>query len=313
MSKFQGLDHLLERTSPSRRTFLKAGGAAALAATGIARGAMADASRPIVYGYANWSDAIAITYIGKKLIEDNFGYKVQAVQGEAAVIYASLQSGKMDCYSVGYMQGMGPLKGEYKGGQAEYVEKVKDSIEVVGVAEGPMTQGLAVPDYVTIDSIDQLNDNAAKFPDGIIGIDTGSGLMHAADDTVKAYDLKVKLVPGSEAAMEAAFARAYQRNEWTVVTTWEPLPMWSLYKMRYLKDPKQTMMSEPYYCFHIVQKHFNTNFPKAHAFFKKYHVPNADAAPVMGWIDKGLQPEDAAAKWIDETKGPGLIEGWLGA
>src|SRR5262249_2428803 len=131
----------------SRRTFLKAGGAAALAATGLTRSAWADASRPIVYAYANWSDALAITYIAKKLIEDNFGYKVQPLQGEAGVIYASLQSGKADCYSVGYMQGMGPLKGEYKGGQAEYVQRIKDSIEVVGVAEGPMTQGLAVPEY----------------------------------------------------------------------------------------------------------------------------------------------------------------------
>jgi glycine betaine/proline transport system substrate-binding protein len=311
MPKIQGLDHLLQASAPSRRTFLKAGGAAALAATGIARGAMADASRPIVYAYANWSDAIAITYVGKKLIEDNFGYKVQPLQGEAAVIYASLQSGKVDCYSVGYMQGMGALKGEYKGGQAEYVERVKDYIEVVGVAEGPMTQGLAVPDYVTIDSIEQLNDNADKFPGGIIGIDTGSGLMHAADDTVKAYDLKLKLVPGSEAAMEAAFQRAYTRNEWVVVTTWEPLPMWSQYKMRYLKDPKATMMAEPYNCFHIVQKDFKSNFPKAYNFFKKYHIPNGEEAQIMGWIDKGMKPEDAAAKWIDATKGKGLIEEWL--
>jgi glycine betaine/proline transport system substrate-binding protein len=311
MVKYNGLDDPLQMSSLSRRVFLKAGAAAALAATGITRGAMAEASRPIVYGYANWSDAIAITYIGAKLIEDNYGYKVQPLQGEAAVLYASLRSGKVDCYSVGYMQGMGPLQGVYKGGQAEYVQKIKDYIEVVGVAEGPMTQGLAVPDYVTIDSIDQLNANADKFPGGIIGIDAGSGLMHAADDTVKAYDLKLKLVPGSEAAMEAEFQRAYARNQWTVVTTWEPLPMWTEYKMRYLKDPKQTMMAEPYYCFHIVQKDFKANFPKAYDFFKKFHVPNSEEAQVMSWIDKGMKPEEAAAKWIDQTKGKGLIEEWL--
>lgn len=304
-------DHYLQLGMTSRRTFLKAGGAAALAAGGLARGALADASRPIVYAYANWSDALAITYVGKKLIEDNFGYKVQPLQGEAAVIYASLQSGKVDCYSVGYMQGMGPLKGEYKGGQAEYVERVKDSIEVVGVAEGPMTQGLAVPEYVTIDSIDQLNDNADKFKGGIIGIDAGSGLMHAADDTVKAYDLKLKLVPGSEAAMEAAFQRAYTRKEWIVVTTWEPLPMWTQYKMRYLKDPKKTMMEEPFNCFHIVRNDFKTNFPKAYDFFKKFHIPNDEEARIMAWIDKGMKPEEAAAKWIDEIKGKGLIEEWI--
>jgi glycine betaine/proline transport system substrate-binding protein len=308
MTKFPGIDNILR--AGSRRTFLKASGAAAVAA-GFGRAASAAADRPLVYAYANWSDAIAITYVGKKLIEDNFGYKVDLLAAEPAVCYASLQSGKADCYSVGYMQGMGPLKGEYKGGQAEYVERIKDSIDVVGVAEGPMTQGLAVPDYVTIKSIEELNANADKFKDGIVGIDAGSGLMHAADDTVKAYGLKLPLAAGSQASMEAALGRAIQRNEWIVVTTWEPLPMWSTYKVRYLEDPKKTMMAEPFYCFHIVRKDFKENFPKAEAFFKKFHIANGEEAQIMGWIDKGMKPEDAAAKWIDGVKGKGIIEEWI--
>jgi glycine betaine/proline transport system substrate-binding protein len=308
MTKILGVETALRAST--RRTFLKATGAAAVAA-GFSRSAFAEASRPLVYAYANWSDAIAITHVGKKLIEDNFGYQVELLSAEPAVCYASLQSGKADVYSVGYMQGMGPLKGEYKGGQAEYVTRIKDSIEVVGVAEGPMTQGLAVPDYVTITSIEELNDHADKFKDGIIGIDAGSGLMHAADETVKAYDLKLPLISGSQAAMEAAFGRAVSRNEWIVVTTWEPLPMWSRYKMRYLEDPKKTMMEEPYYCFHIVRKDFQENFPKAHEFFKKYHIPNEEEAQIMDWIDNGMKPEDAAAKWIDATMGKGLIEEWI--
>ncbi|TIX85145.1 MULTISPECIES: glycine betaine ABC transporter substrate-binding protein [unclassified Mesorhizobium] len=295
----------------SRRTFLKAGGAAALAMTGLTTGARAEASRPLVYAFAAWSDALAITYVGAKLIEDNFGYKVQPLQAEPGVIYASLQSGKADLYSNSYMQGMGPLKGDYQGGQADYVKKVADFIKVVGVSEGPMTQGLAVPEYVDIKSIAELNDQADKFPGGIIGIDAGSGLMQAADATVKAYSLKLHLVPGSQAAMEAAFRRAYSRNEAIVVTTWEPLPMWSKFKMRYLEDPKRTMMAEPYYCFHVMTKDFETNFPKAQAFLTKFRIPNDELAKIMGWIDGGMKPEDAAAKWIGEMKGKGMIEPWL--
>ena len=295
----------------SRRTFLKAGGAAALAVGGLAAGARAEASRPLVYAYAAWSDALAITYVGARLMEGNCGYKVQPLQADVGVIYASLQSGKADLFSNSYMQGEGPLKGEYKGGQADYVKKIADAIKVVGISEGPMTQGLAVPDYVDIKSIEDLNANAGKFPGGIIGIDAGSGLMQAADATVKAYGLKLNLVPGSEAAMEAAFQRAYSKNEPIVVTTWEPLPMWSKFKMRYLEDPKKTMMDEPYYCFHVVNKDFESNFPKAQAFLTKFHIPNDEEAKIMGWIDGGMKPEDAAAKWIDEVKGKGIIEPWL--
>lgn len=172
------------------------------------------------------------------------------------------------------MQGMGPLKGDYQGGQADYVKKVADFIKLAGVSEGPMTQGLAVPEYVDIKSIAELNDHADQFPSGIIGIDAGSGLMQAADATVKAYALKLYLVPGSQAAMEAAFRRAYSRNEAIMVTTWEPLPMWSKFKMRYLEDPKRTMMAEPYYCFHVTTKDFESNFPRAQAFLTKFRIPN---------------------------------------
>ncbi|TIX47833.1 MAG: hypothetical protein E5V26_01845, partial [Mesorhizobium sp.] len=161
-----------------------------------------------------WSDALAITYVGAKLIEDNFGYKVQPLQAEPGVIYASLQSGKADLYSNSYMQGMGPLKGDYQGGQADYVKKVADFIKVVGVSEGPMTQGLAVPEYVDIKSIAELNDQADKFP-------------------------------------------------------------------------------------------------KAQAFLTKFRIPNDELAKIMGWIDGGMKPEDAAAKWIGEMKGKGMIEPWL--
>jgi glycine betaine/proline transport system substrate-binding protein len=302
-------DFLTAKTS--RRTFLKAGGGAALALGSLPTMARADATRPLVYAFAAWSDALAITYVGAKLIEDNFGYKVQPLQAEPGVIYASLQTNKADLFSNSYMQGLGPLKGEYKGGQADYVKKVGDKIDVIGVSEGPMTQGLAVPDYVDIKSITDLNDHADKFKGGIIGIDAGSGLMQAADATMKAYDLKLNLVPGSEAAMSAAFQHAYSKNEWIVVTTWEPLPMWSKFKMRYLEDPKKTMMDDPYYCFHVATKDFKSNFPKAEQFLKKFHIPNEEEAKIMGWIDGGSSPQDAAAKWINEVKGKGIIEPWL--
>lgn len=297
--------------SVSRRTLLKIGGGATLALGGLATVAKAQASRPLVYAYANWSDGLALSFVGAKLIADNFGYEVEMLQSEVALAYTSIQSGKADVFSSCYLQGTGPLKGEYKGGHADYVNKIAAETEIVGISEGPMTQGLAVPDYVEIRSIEELNANAEKFGGNIIGIDAGSGLMQAADATVKAYGLALNLVAGSEPAMVAGFQRAYTRKDWVVVTTWEPLPMWSKFEMRYLEDPKKTMMEEPFHCFHIAPKSLAENFPKAHAFFKKYHMPSAELAKIMGSIDEGMSPQDAAAKWIDETKGQGIIEPWL--
>ncbi|WP_352583603.1 glycine betaine ABC transporter substrate-binding protein [Mesorhizobium sp. M0088] len=46
-------------------------------------------------------------------------------------------------------------------------------------------------------------------------------------------------------------------------------------------------------------------FPKAQAFLTRFHIPNEEEAKIMGWIDGGTKPEDAAAKWIGEGKGKG--------
>lgn len=295
----------------SRRTILRAGGALSLATISLGKVARAGALRPMVYAYAGWPDAVAFTHVGAQLIEEHFGYKVRLLEAVPGAIYEGLKSGNADVYSVAYMEGLGPLKGHYHGGQADYVRRVAKSIEVIGVSEGPMTQGLAVPDYVSIDSIAELNENAGKFGDRIIGIDAGSGLMRAAAKTVKAYGLKLRLVDGSTAAMQAAFARAYSHKEWIVVTSWKPLPMWVKFKMRYLDDPKKTMMAEPFYCFTVVRNNFEVDFPKAYEFFKKFHIPNDDLAEIMSWIKGGMAPKDAAAKWIDANRNRGVIDKWI--
>lgn len=311
MTKLEFPNRKAARQGMDRRSLLKATGACALGAAGFAATAHADASKAMIYAYANWSDALAITFVGKHLIEKHFGYTVQPMQADPGVIYAALKSGKADVFSNCYMQGLEPLKGIYRGGQADFVKQVANDIKILGVSEGPMTQGLAVPDYVPIKSISDLNSVAGKFRNGIVGIDPGSGLMHSVDTTVTAYGLKLPVTNGSEAAMEAAFQRAYERKEWIVVATWEPLPMWSKFKMRYLDDPKKAMMAEPYYCFHAARNNFQTNFPKAYSFFQKFHIPNGEEAVIMGWIDGGMEPSDAAAKWIKENTGKGIIEPWL--
>jgi len=73
MPKMQKFDDFFQSRVTSRRTFLKVGAGAALATAGLTASAKADAARPIVYAHAAWSDALAITFVGAKLIEDHFG------------------------------------------------------------------------------------------------------------------------------------------------------------------------------------------------------------------------------------------------
>ena len=295
--------------SHTRRTFLAASGAVGLLA--LAGKAQAQQDK-LVYAYVNWGDSVAASLVGINLISEYFGYQVEPLEVDVAVAYTALQSGQADCYSTVYLSGQTALTGgEIKGGHADYVNKIKDSIDFLGVSWGPIGQGIAVPEYVSIKSIEELNANSDKFGGQIVGIDAGSGLMQAADTAVKDYGLNLRLVAGSQAAMEAAFKRAYQREEWVAVTTWDPLPMWARYKMRYLEDPKKILAPEPFFCFNVARKGFEERFPKAHAFLKKYQMPGDQLSLIMAEVDNGAAPNDAAKKWIADNKGKGLMEKWV--
>jgi glycine betaine/proline transport system substrate-binding protein len=120
----------------------------------------------------------------------------------------------------------------------DYWDKNKNRLEKISPVSHGLYQGIAVPKYVPIDSIDQLNDNADKFGGKIIGIEPGSGLMRDTGNAVKDYGLKLQLVEGSTAAMTAALKSAIDRKEWIAVTIWEPSWMMQKYDVKFLKDPK---------------------------------------------------------------------------
>jgi glycine betaine/proline transport system substrate-binding protein len=293
----------------SRRALLQG-----LAVTGLVAGAhrmgRAAPSRPMRYLVAPWSDALAVTHVASALLEQHYQYKVDVVQTDIAIVYASLGEGKGDVMSMAWFDGKGALKGEFKGGHASYMPKIADKVQVLGIALGPQQVGFVVPDYVEARTPEDLNRQAEKLGGNIIGIDPGSGLVQAAERAIKEYGIKLKLVTGSEAAMVAALKRAIARKEWIVVTAYSPHPLWNLTKMRYIEDPKKVFGEEAHF-FTLAQKNFEKEFPEAQKFFTKYHLPNDAASLIMEWIDGGMQGREAAMKWISESKGKGVIEPWL--
>ncbi|MDC6663140.1 glycine/betaine ABC transporter substrate-binding protein, partial [Leclercia adecarboxylata] len=105
---------------------------------------------------------------------------------------------------------------------ADYMERIGDSVEDLGVNLDGTKLGLVVPEYTDVDSIADLNDNADSFNNEIIGIDPGAGLMGLAEEAVDTYDLELRLRSGSDATMVAALSNAINNEEDIVVTSWTP-------------------------------------------------------------------------------------------
>jgi glycine betaine/proline transport system substrate-binding protein len=155
----------------------------------------------IKMGTLSWEDLTPISGITKKVLEDA-GYKVEVTSfSEWGIAYAALGKGDVQI-----------LASQIDYVAQDYWNKNKNRLEKISPVSHGLYQAIAVPKYVTIDSIEQLNENADKFGNKIVGIEPGSGLMNEAANAVKAYDLKLNLLEGSTAAMTAALKSAVDRG-----------------------------------------------------------------------------------------------------
>jgi glycine betaine/proline transport system substrate-binding protein len=241
----------------------------------------------ITMGTMTWEDLTPITGITKKVLEDS-GYTVKVVEfSEWGIAYAALSKGDVQV-----------LASQTDYAANDYWNKNKNKIEKLSPVSFGLYQGLAVPNYVDIDSIDQLNANSEKLGGKIIGIEPGSGLMSDASNAVKAYDLKLKLVEGSTTAMTAALKSAVDRKEPVVVTVWDPSWMTKKFDLKFLKDPKGIFPPlQGYYW--IGHKGFAEANPRARELMASVYVPITDITAMNAEVKDGKTMEQAIKDWTD--------------
>ncbi|MGL4964154.1 MAG: glycine betaine ABC transporter substrate-binding protein [Inquilinus sp.] len=252
--------------------------------------------KTIKMGTLSWEDLTPITGITKKVLEDA-GYTVTVTDfAEWGIAYAALTKGDIQI-----------LTSQIDYAAQDYWNKNKSRLEKISPVSHGLYQAIAVPTYVTIDSIDQLNENADKFGGKIIGIEPGSGLMRDAGNAVKDYGLDLTLVEGSTAAMTAALKSAVDRKEWIAVAIWEPSWMFQKFDLKFLKDPK-SVFPPPQGYYWIGQKGFSEANPQARELIASVFVPNADITAINGAVKDGKSMEQAIADWT--AANAGLLKLW---
>ena len=253
-------------------------------ALGLAAPAMAQ-DKVIKMGTIIWEDLTPITGITKKVLEDK-GYTVEVTEfSEWGIAYAALTKGDVQI-----------LASQTDYVAQDYWQKNKNRLEKLSPVSHGLYQGIAVPKYVTIDSIEQMNEHADKFGGKIVGIEPGSGLMREAADAVEAYGLKLQLIEGSTAAMTAALKSATDRQEWIAVTLWEPTWMALKFDTKFLADPKG-IFAPPQGYYWIGQKGFAEANPEAREIIGGVYVPIADIAAINAAVNDGKTMDEAVADW----------------
>lgn len=250
--------------------------------------------------YVEWDCATASTMTAKAALEQ-MGYEVEVLPVAAAAMWQALGTGDVDAMVTAWL----PVT------HADYYDKVKDNVEKVSVVSGGAKLGWAVPTYVTINSIDELNANADKFAGRIIGIDPGAGLMKLSEQAIADYKLdKLELMEGSGATMTAALADAVKNEAWVVVTAWSPHWMFGKWDLKYLEDPKGILGGEEQ-IEAIVRKGLDKDMPEVYGFMSRFKWDSpGQLQMVMAWNQEGGSPEDNAKRFLKEY--PDTVKGWTG-
>jgi glycine betaine/proline transport system substrate-binding protein len=268
----------------------------ALAITAVAVLSVQAEEKTINMGTLSWEDLTPITGITKKVLEDQ-GYTVKVTSfSEWGIAYAALAKGDVQV-----------LASQIDYVAQDYWNKNKNRLEKISPVSHGLYQGIAVPSYVTINSVDELNANAEKFNNKIIGIEPGSGLMNDAGNAVKGYDLKLQLLEGSTAAMTAALKSATDRKEWVAVTLWDPSWMWQRYEMKFLADPKG-VFPPPQSYYWIGQKGFSVENPRAREALAGIYVPIEEIRGINAAVKDGKSMDEAINDWT--AKHADLIKRW---
>jgi glycine betaine/proline transport system substrate-binding protein len=255
-----------------------------------------EAKKDLLILYPNWAEGIAFTNLAKAVL-DNHGYDVTIKPIEPGPIYASLAKGDADLFLDAWLPNT----------HADYWEKYGDKIDKLGESFSGGTTGLVVPEYVTIDSISQLNEHKEKFEGKIIGIGSGAGIHGNTEKAIEAYNLDFEQITSSGPAMIASLKRAYNKDEWIVITGWKPHFKWAQYDLKYLEDSKGIYPADV--CAILARKGFKKDFPKLAEFFGNFNLSEPQLYSLMGKIEDSDDPLQAAKKWYESHKS--FVKNWM--
>lgn len=244
--------------------------------------------KKVTIAYVNWAEGVAMTQLTKALLEKE-GYTVELKNADVAPVFAAVAGGNADVFMDTWM----PVT------HKEYLDKYGANLEVLGTNFKNARIGFVVPDDVKVNSIEELNANSTLFKGKIVGIDAGAGIMNKAELAIKDYSLKLELQSSSEAAMLAILKKSIDKKQPVVITGWAPHYIFSMYKLKFLEDPKgvfgsvETLQT-------VANKKFAASNPQLVNFFKHFQLDDMELGSLMAALESSGDEKTAVNKWMKD-------------
>lgn len=239
--------------------------------------------------YPNWAEGIAISYLGKIILEEQ-KYTVTLKRIEPGPVYAALSRGDADIYMDAWLPHT----------QKDYWKRYGKKLDIIGSVFEEGTTGLVVPTYVEINSIEELNDHKQKFDSKIYGIGVGAGIYYNTEKAINEYNLNFTQMASSETSMITALKKAVSQKEWVIITGWKPHFIWSNFDLKTLDDPKGIYPTDEIKI--ISRKGFKEEKPQITAILENFKLSEELLNELMTEVDRDPNPEIGARRFYEKYK-----------
>jgi glycine betaine/proline transport system substrate-binding protein len=253
-------------------------------------------------GNIGWDENVAVSNLTKILLEDELEYeRVEITAGDLDSTFRDVASGELDAFQDVWLPNQEVLLDQV----AEDVEHLEPWFL------GETKQGMAVPAYMDVRSIAQLNGTDVQF---IFGIEPSSVMMQeVAEEVIPAYGLEQMLVEAPTAGMLAEVERRYDAREDFVFLAWSPHWMNQRYDIRYLEDPKDALgkTNDPAECSTIVSGGLQEGDPVAYALMDALALTEEQINTLEYAINEEGDPLAGARRWASENRE--VVRPWIDA
>ncbi|THV42632.1 glycine betaine ABC transporter substrate-binding protein [Glycomyces buryatensis] len=255
----------------------------------------------ITIGYINWDEAVVATEMWRQALEAS-GYTVTTQEfSEAGPLFEGLSSGQLDFFLDGWL----PITHQ------TYMEEYGDQLEQLGTWNENAKLTVAVPSYVDVNSLTELNDNADLFGGKIIGIEASAGLTEAVqNNTIPTYGITdLTLETSSTSAMLAELDSAIAAEEPIVVTLWQPHWAYAAYDIKNLEDPEVTL-GDAETINTLAREGFSSEFADVAGALEKFKMDDEQLASLEKTVftDEEGDVEGGVTKWLADNSFADLIK-----
>lgn len=256
-------------------------------------------------GWMPWDEDIAATFLWERILTDE-GYDVELTQLDVAPVFEGVASGDLDLFLDAW------LPSTHEDYWAEYGDRLEDL--AVWYDNGLLTW--AVPEYMDIESIEELSGMESELDNRIVGIEPGAGLTRLSREAVMPdYGLDgYELIEGSTPAMLAELERAIKDEAPIVVTLWRPHWAYGVFPIKDLADPKGSL-GEAEEIHAIARAGFSADFPEVAVWVGAFKMDDDQLAGLEDLVlnEYGTGQEAAAVEeWLSDVDNRALVDGWLG-